>query len=122
MSCLVACALAPISVAAATVEAAPTAGRDDAPTIRPTRIGMPVFVGGGFHPGTRVSITLANGARRHTRAVRASQAGAFTVRFTFVAVDPCRGTLNVTAVDGLGARARWTRECRPPSVTDPSPA
>jgi hypothetical protein len=83
---------------------------------------MPVFVGARFHPGSRVTVTLANGARRHSRSVRASQAGGFTVRFTFVAIDPCRGSLSVTAVDGLGARAGWTRVCRPPSLTDPSPA
>jgi len=123
VSCLVACALAPISVAAATTGAAATAGRgDSAPTIRPTRVGLPVFVGAQFHPGARVTVTLANGARRHTRTVRSSQAGGFVVRFTLVVVDPCRGSLTVTAVDGLGARARWTRECRPPSVTDPYPA
>ncbi|HET6682775.1 MAG TPA: hypothetical protein VFG75_03690 [Gaiella sp.] len=83
---------------------------------------MPLFAGARFHRGARVTVTLANGARRHTRTVRASRTGRFTVRFTFVAVDPCRGTLTVTAVDGLGARARWTRECRPPSTTDPYPA
>ena len=81
-----------------------------------------MFVGARFHGATQVTVTLANGARRHVRSVRASQAGGFTVRFTFVAVDPCRGILSVTAVDGLGARARWTRECRPPSTTDPYPA
>ena len=83
---------------------------------------MPVFVGARFHPETRVTVTLANGTRRHTRTVRASQTGGFTVRFTFVVVDPCHGTLRITAVDTLGARAHWTRECRPPSTTDPYPA
>jgi hypothetical protein len=122
VSCLVACALAPISVATATADAAPRTGRDDIPAIRPTKVGMPVFVGTRFHRGTRVTVTLANGTRLHTRTVRTSQAGGFTVRFTFVAVDPCRGSLSVTAVDRLGARARWTQECRPPSLTDPTPA
>ena len=83
---------------------------------------MPVFAGTSFHRGALVTSTLANGAGRHTRTVRASPTGRFTVRFTFVAVDPCRGTLTVTAVDGLGGRAQWTRVCRPPSTTDPYPA
>jgi hypothetical protein len=123
VSCLVACVLAPISVAAATAQGAPRTGSDDlTPVIRAARPGMPVFVGARFHQGTRVTVTLTNGKRRHTRTVRASRAGTFTVRFTFVAVDPCRGTLDVTAVDPLGARARWTRECRPPSLVDPTPA
>jgi hypothetical protein len=123
MSSLVACVLAPVSVAAATAQGAPRTGSDEpAPVIRAVRPGFPVFVGAHFHPGSRVTVTLATGVRRHTRRVTASPAGGFTVRFDLVAVDPCRGTLDVTAVDPLGARARWTRECRPPSLVDPVPA
>jgi sulfate adenylyltransferase subunit 1 (EFTu-like GTPase family) len=69
-----------------------------------------------------VTVTLVNGTRGHTRTVRASATGAFTVRFTLVVVDPCRGALTITARDRLGARAHWTRQCRPPSLTDPYPA
>ena len=115
MSCLALCALASVLPAAA-------ATGDAAPSLRPNRLGIPVFVGSRFHPGARVTVTLRNGARRHVHEVRASVAGSFVVRFGHVAIDPCRGTLSVTALDGRGARATWTRVCRPPSTTDPSPA
>lgn len=89
------------------------------PTLESIAMGMPVFTGARFHPRSRVTVTLASGGRRHTRVVRTTGAGTFVVRFTLVVIDPCRGTLTVTAVDSLGARARFTHLCRPPSVTDP---
>jgi hypothetical protein len=92
-----------------------------APSVRPAQIGVPVFIGQRFHPLSQVKVTLMNGARTFTRLVRASPSGGFSVRFTLAAVDPCRGTLSVTAVDGRGTRARWKRQCRPPSETDPYP-
>ncbi len=92
------------------------------PTLAQTRVGLPVFLGQQFDELTPVTVTLTNGAKRFTRTVQTSRAGAFVVRFTLVAVDPCRGTLSVVAVDSNGNRARWTRVCRPPSITDPYPA
>jgi hypothetical protein len=83
---------------------------------------VPVFQGERFHRLSPVTVTLRNGAKQFTRTVRTSRAGAFVVHFTFVAVDPCRGTLSVVAVDAAGNRAHWTRVCRPPSITDPTPA
>ena len=75
----------------------------------------------GSIPCAQVKVTLTNGSRTFTRLVRASSSGGFTVRFTLAAVDPCRGTLSVSATDGRGSTARWKRQCRPPSETDPYP-
>jgi hypothetical protein len=86
------------------------------------RLGAPVFLGQRFARSSPVTVTLTNGAHRFTRTIRSTPAGSFVVRFAFVAVDPCRGTLTVVAVDRGGNRARWTHTCRPPSTTDPYPA
>ena len=92
-----------------------------APSLRPAQVGVPVFVGQRFPPLAQVKVTLTNGSRTFTRLVRASSSGEFTARFTLAAVDPCRGTLTVSATDGRGSTARWKRQCRPPSETDPYP-
>ena len=94
------------------------AGATTQPSLRPTQLGAPAFVGERFAPLDLVKVTLTMGGRTFTRTVRASRTGAFTVRFDLVAVEPCRGAVLVTAVDAAGATVRWKRLCRPPSVSD----
>lgn len=78
---------------------------------------MPLELRGAhFSPGERVTVTLQLRQLRRARAVSASAAGSFTVRFDpLIAVDPCRGVLVVTAAGSTGTRATYKRICRPPS-------
>ncbi len=89
------------------------------PSLSPAPVGVPVFVGARFHPGSAVTVTLSNGEHHLRRIVLASRSGRFVVRFGFFAADPCRGNLSAIAIDGHGAKARWKHECRPPSETAP---
>jgi hypothetical protein len=93
-------------------------GATAAPTLRPVSLAPLSLRGIGFQPRERVRVTLITRARVWRSTLRAGVAGGFTYRpAPLVAVDPCRGTIVVSAL-GLssGQRAIWKRVCRPPDV------
>jgi hypothetical protein len=69
-----------------------------------------------FAARERVTVTVRVAGRRVARrAVTAGARGVFRVRFSpFLAVDPCRGSIVVTAAGTAGSRASVRRPCRPP--------
>jgi hypothetical protein len=100
------------------VLASATPGAAAAPTLRPVSLAPLSVRGSGFQPRERVRVTLTTRALVRRTTLTASAGGRFTYRAQLlVAVDPCRGTIVVSAV-GLasGRRASWKRVCRPPDV------
>jgi hypothetical protein len=91
-----------------------------APSLRLVRLTPLTLRGSGFRVGERVRITVSFRRIRAARTVRADRRGRFTFRYTtLLALEPCRGTLVVTAVGTSSARrATYKRPCRPP---DPIP-
>jgi hypothetical protein len=77
--------------------------------------------GTGFAAGEQVRLTLRTGRPRTvSRTTRAGRSGTFRAAFgLLVALDPCRGTLVVTATGSRGSRATVKRPCRPPSTAPP---
>jgi hypothetical protein len=112
--------LAMVALVVALVPAA-TAGRPPDADLRIVDWTPLTVRGTGFAPGERVLITLRTGRPRAvSRAARAGRAGTFRAAFgLFVAVEPCRGTLVVTATGSRGSRASVKRPCRPPSTAPP---
>src|SRR5262245_32974682 len=105
---------------AAVLSATPAAAA--APTLRPLSLARLSMRGTGFQAHERVRVNLSTRAMVLRRTLRAGAAGGFTYRpGLLVAVDPCRGTIVVTAL-GLssGRRATWKHVCRPPEVRPPS--
>jgi hypothetical protein len=97
---------------------APTA----APSLRLVSAAPLTLRGTGFLAQERVRLTLSVRAQSAGKTVRADALGRFTYRpQTLIALDPCRGTIVVSAL-GLtsGLRATWKRACRPPDVWPPS--
>jgi hypothetical protein len=100
------------------VLASATPGAAAAPTLRPVSLAPLSMRGTGFQPRERVRVTLTTRALVRRTTLRAGAAGSFTYRAgLLLAVDPCRGTIVVSAL-GLssGRRAAWKRVCRPPDV------
>ena len=100
------------------VLASATPGAAAAPTLRPVSLAPLSMRGTGFQPRERVRVTLTTRALTRRTTLTAGAAGRFTYRASpLVAVDPCRGTIVVSAL-GLssGRRATWKRACRPPDV------
>jgi hypothetical protein len=91
-----------------------------APTLRLVQLTPLTLRGSGFGTRERVRITVSFRRIRAARTVGADQRGRFTFRYTtLLALEPCRGTLVVTAVGtSSGRRATFKRPCRPP---DPIP-
>ena len=88
-----------------------------APTLRIQAVAPLTVAGHGFVPGERVTLTVRVAGRRvATRAVTAGNRGTFRATFvsTLVAVDPCRGSIDVAAAGTAGSRALLRRPCRPP--------
>jgi hypothetical protein len=106
-----------ILVSLAVLASAPP-GAAAAPTLRAVSLAPLSVRGAGFQQRERVRVTLTTRALVRRTTLTAGAAGAFTYRPSpFVAVDPCRGTIIVSAL-GLssGRRATWKRVCRPPDV------
>jgi hypothetical protein len=104
------------AVVVALVSAAPAEAA--APALRPISLAPLTLRGTGFQAGERVRVTLTIRTVARRTTLRAGAAGRFTYRpEDLVAVDPCRGTIVVTAL-GLssGRRAGWKHVCRPPDV------
>jgi hypothetical protein len=89
-----------------------------APSLRLVTLTPLTLRGTGFRARERVRVTLTIRTRAQRSTLKAGARGAFTYRpATFVVVDPCRGTIVVTAVGISSARkATWKRACRPPDV------
>jgi hypothetical protein len=104
--------------ASLTVLASARPGAAAAPTLRPVSLAPLSVRGSGFQPRERVRVTLTTRALVRRTTLTAGAAGSFTYRAgLLVAVDPCRGTIVVTALGlGSGRRASWKHECRPPDV------
>jgi hypothetical protein len=90
------------------------------PSLRLVEFAPLTLRGSGFSTGERVRVSVAVRRLRDARTLRTDGSGRFTFRYsTLVALDPCRGTIVVTAVGASSGRtATWKRECRPP---DPLP-
>ena len=113
--------LGPLVVAFAALLVAPAWTTGGSPELRLVR-DVPLTVqGSGFDAQERVLLTLRSGRARAVReTARADARGRFRAAFdALVAVDPCRGTLSVTAAGSEGSRATWKRVCRPPSTRPP---
>jgi hypothetical protein len=97
---------------------AATAASGAVPKLRLVDLTPLTLRGSGFRAQERVRLTLAFRRVRTARTIRSGRAGGFTVRFrTLLALDPCRGTVVVTAVGAAsGLRATWKRRCRPPDA------
>ncbi|MGH3103535.1 MAG: hypothetical protein ACRDN6_05500 [Gaiellaceae bacterium] len=110
--------LALAALIAATLALGAGANAQPAASLRPVSLAPLTVRGTGFVPSERVRVTLAVGRRStHVRSVKAGSDGRFTVAFDLLlAVDPCRGTLVVTATGSRGSRAAYTKVCRPPSL------
>jgi hypothetical protein len=107
-----------ISVTAALVVAAgfalPATGGSAGPHVRIAGIAPLTVIGTGYEPGSRVEVTARTGRARRTVSVRAGSAGGFRVRFSVLfAVEPCHGTLVITAKSAGGDTASVKRPCRP---------
>ena len=109
-------------VALAALLLGPAGGARSAPELRVVR-NVPLTVqGSGFDARESVVLTLRSGRARPVRETALADArGRFRAAFdAFVAIDPCRGTLSVTATGSQGSHATWKRVCRPPSTRPPS--
>ena len=79
-----------------------------------------VLKGEGFVPNEKVQMTLrVGGQARFARTVTADAAGAFRAGFGLAVVDPCRGSIVVTAKGSRGSFSSYRRACRPASTTPP---
>jgi hypothetical protein len=90
------------------------------PTLRATSLTPFTIRGTGFAAQEQVRLELRVGRRQPTlRRVRADRDGRFTAKFgLFVALDPCTGTVVVTATGAAGSHATYKKQCRPPSTGD----
>jgi hypothetical protein len=90
------------------------------PSLRLVEFAPLTLRGSGFSTGERVRVSIAVRRFHEARTLRTDGSGRFIFRYgTLVALDPCRGTIVVTAVGASsGRKATWKRECRPP---DPLP-
>jgi hypothetical protein len=99
----------------------PGAAVANAPTLRIRAIAPLTVAGSRFVVRERVTLTLRVAGRRVARrAVTAGSRGAFRAGFsTLVAVDPCRGSIVISAVGAAGSRASARRPCLPPDPQVP---
>jgi hypothetical protein len=112
-----------LAIAAAVVALVPaaTAGRQADAALRVVDWTPLTVRGTGFAPGEHVRLTLRTGRPRAvSRTARAGSAGTFRAAFgLFVALEPCRGSIVVTATGSRGSRASVKRACLPPSTAPP---
>jgi hypothetical protein len=88
--------------------------RPSGPALRILKLAPPTVRGSGFQAGERVRVILSTARAGSVRAGTASPAGRFTVAFpVLIAIEPCHGTLVVSATGSLGSRAILRRPCRP---------
>jgi hypothetical protein len=90
------------------------------PQLRLVSLAPVTLHGTGFTVREDVRVTLRVGKRAFVRTARADRAGAFTVRFGLVALEPCRGAAVAQAVGSFGTRASQRRTCRPPDPALPT--
>jgi hypothetical protein len=92
------------------------------PELRVLRTAPLTLAGSGFAAREHVRLALRAGRRQPiVRNVQATASGRFRATFgLLVAVEPCEGTLVLTATGSRGSGASWKRECRPPSRRPPS--
>jgi hypothetical protein len=99
------------------------AGASDAakPWLHAVRSAPLVLKGEGFVPNEKVQMTLrvGIGKARFARTVTADAAGTFRAGFGLAVVDPCQGTIVVTAKGSRGSFSSYRRACRPASTTPP---
>jgi hypothetical protein len=116
-------ALAIVGMGAVLVGAAWTYGPDGGsrPDLRVVKTAPLTVVGSGFEARERVRLTFQAGRRKPaTRSVQATPNGSFRTAFDLLlAVDPCEGSLVLTATGSRGSSASWKRACRPPSTRPP---
>jgi hypothetical protein len=103
---------------AALASGAAVAYTDGAPRLQAVSLTPLTVRGAGFAAHETVRTTLTRDQARFARTARADGAGAFTVRFGLVAVEPCR-SLSVRAVGTNGSTARYTYRCRPADPAQP---
>ena len=110
-----------IALAAVALVPAATAGRQPDATLRVVDWTPLTVRGTGFASGERVVVTLRTGRPRAVSlTTRAGSSGRFRAAFgLLVAIEPCRGTIVVTATGSRGSRASVKRACRPPSAAPP---
>jgi hypothetical protein len=83
-------------------------------TIRLVDMAPVTFRGSEFAARESVRVTVVRQTKRFSKTVRANAQGAFRVTFGLIAIDVCRGTIQVTATGDRGSRATFKRACRPP--------
>jgi hypothetical protein len=94
------------------------------PTLRLVKSTPVTVAGSGFQAREHVRLALRAGRwRPNVRNVQATQSGSFRAAFDLlVAIEPCEGSLLITATGSRGSSASWKRACRPPSRRPPSVA
>jgi hypothetical protein len=92
-----------------------TAAAPTSPSLRLLAASPLTLQGSGFRAGESVRVRLSVRTLAETRTLRSDQGGRFTFRHSgLLAVDPCRGTIVVSAVGAASGRsAMWKRACRP---------
>ena len=95
--------------------------RSPRPDLRVLRTAPLTVAGTGFVARERVRLTLRVGHRKPVSLrVRATRNGGFRAAFDLLlAVEPCEGSLVLTATGSRGSTASWKRTCRPPSRRPP---
>jgi hypothetical protein len=88
--------------------------------VRLVKIAPLTITGDGFPVGAKVRVVATTRRARVVVTVTAGKTGAFSARFSpLFAVEPCRGSLVVSAATVGGVRAQLKRPCRP---ADPTPS
>jgi hypothetical protein len=107
-----------VGLLAAVVALPALAGAADSatPSLRALDVAPLTLQGSGFRAGESVRVRLSVRTLAETRMLRSDQGGRFTFRHSgLLAVEPCRGTIVVSAVGAASGRsATWKRACRPP--------
>lgn len=84
-----------------------------APRIRIATTAPLTIVGTGYAAHARVTVVARTDRARRSVSVRTGAAGGFRARFSVLfAVDPCHGSLVVTARGSNGEAATVKRPCR----------
>jgi hypothetical protein len=85
------------------------------PSLRMLDVAPLTLQGSGFRAREAVSVRLSVRTLAETRTLRSDAGGRFVFRHGgLIAVDPCRGTIVVSAVGAASGRsATWKRACRP---------
>jgi hypothetical protein len=86
--------------------------------MRLVKIAPLTIVGNGFPVGAKVKVVATTRRARVVVTVTAGKTGAFSARFSpLFAVEPCHGSLVVSAATAEGIQAQLKRACRPPDLT-----